>query len=421
MYNSTEINLATTIFNMVGGKSIQLYTKKHPILISELVKSTTFLLCSANNIERAYCVLHNISEKTTCKDCDNVVKWDISKREYKPYCSRKCSSASAHRKEKVKQTLQDRYGVTNASNISGVQQKKIDTCCKNHGVDFPQQKSTIRDKTFKTMQHKFGVDYPYQNELINKQRKETLFNNYGVHNPSQNLNIQNKKIETNFAKFGQKHFNTVEIAHAVEYLENKEWMYDQHYTQQKSLLQISNELNCCDGTVGRYLRSHELETQHFFQSTGEREVSEFINSVNIKTINNTRNIISPYELDIYLPEHNLAIEYNGLYWHSEQQGKDRNYHKKKHDLCKEQGIQLITIFEDEWQQKQEQVKNKIISLLNKDNRKIIYARKTNIINVTTKNKSCFFEHNHIQGNGPGSINIGLDYEGTLVACMSFIK
>ncbi|MFW6130771.1 MAG: hypothetical protein ACOC56_06250, partial [Atribacterota bacterium] len=53
------------------------------------------------------------------------------------------------------------------------------------------------------------------------------------------------------------------------------------------------------------------------------------------------------ELDIYLPDFNIAIEYNGLYWHSELNGKDRNYHLNKTNICENENIQLIHIFEDE--------------------------------------------------------------------------
>ncbi len=62
---------------------------------------------------------------------------------------------------------------------------------------------------------------------------------------------------------------------------------------------------------------------------------------------NTRKIIHPYELDIYLPELNLAIEYNGTYWHSQEKGKSIDYHLIKSLLCREKNIRLIHIYEFE--------------------------------------------------------------------------
>ena len=43
------------------------------------------------------------------------------------------------------------------------------------------------------------------------------------------------------------------------------------------------------------------------------------------------------EKDVYIPDY-LALEFNGLYWHSEF-GKDKNYHLNKTLLCKEQDIE----------------------------------------------------------------------------------
>jgi len=207
----------------------------------------------------------------------------------------------------------------------------------------------------------------------------------------------------------------------LDKLRNMEWLYEQHMVQKKPLVQIANDLNVSDITVGNYLHSHGLETQNYFQSLGERSVNDFILSLDIKTLTNTRSIISPYELDIYIPEHAIAIEYNGLYWHSEQAGKNKNYHKKKYDLCKNKGIQLITIFEDEWIQRQEHVKSKIKSLLLCDDREKVYARKTKVVTVFKHLKKEFLENNHIQGDDRSSIEIGLEYTDRLVACMTFRK
>ena len=71
-------------------------------------------------------------------------------------------------------------------------------------------------------------------------------------------------------------------------------------------------------------------------------------------------------MDFYLSEHNIAIECCGIYWHSElSSGKDRNYHYNKYKDCKDANIQLITIFDDEWNNNTDIVKqllvNKIVS------------------------------------------------------------
>ena len=157
----------------------------------------------------------------------------------------------------------------------------------------------------------------------------------------------------------------------------------------------------------------------FINNKEEEILNNFITSLGIETIQNSKKIIPPKELDIYIPSHNLAIEYCGNYWHSEKFGKYRHYHHSKYEECKKKGIQLITIFEDEWKERNEQVKNKLKSLLNKDDRPVIYARKCEIMEVPKKDKTIFLDDNHIQGDGSSSINYGLYYDGDLVACMIF--
>ena len=48
------------------------------------------------------------------------------------------------------------------------------------------------------------------------------------------------------------------------------------------------------------------------------------------------------EIDIYLPDEKVGIEYNGLYWHSEK-FKDINYHYDKYKFFKDNGINLELI------------------------------------------------------------------------------
>ena len=53
-------------------------------------------------------------------------------------------------------------------------------------------------------------------------------------------------------------------------------------------------------------------------SIAETELSEFITSLNVDIVTNERTILNGKELDIYIPSHKIAIEYNVLYWHSEK-------------------------------------------------------------------------------------------------------
>jgi len=125
------------------------------------------------------------------------------------------------------------------------------------------------------------------------------------------------------------------------------------------------------------------------------------------------------EIDIYLPDLKLGIEFNGLYWHSEKQ-KNKSYHYDKLIFLKNKNINLITIWEDDWVFKQEI----IISILNNAMHNIttkIDARKCKILFVNNVEKIQFLNNNHIQGNCSSSINIGLYYNSELCALITFGK
>jgi len=442
-----EINVIKQDNNINSNAKILL--NKHPILLQYIVSTTSFLDMVYDSVslqQRLHAIRNDIIEVPICQgiECSSIVKYNKT-RGYNSFCSQKCNgkdvniqekkkntclknhgvenpSQSSDILDKKKSTFIEKYGVENPFQSDAIKEKSKKTCQKKYGKDYYVQTDEFRDKFTETMNEKYGVDHAAQSSVIKEKTKNTNLDRYGVEHSSQLKEIHDKVTQMNLKNYGVVHSSQINITSCVlEKLNNKDWLHVEHYVNQKTLTQIAKDLDGIDKSmVSRYLHSHGLETQNYFQSTGEKQVLKFINSLDIQTVPNSRNIIPPYEIDIYIPEHNLAIEYCGLYWHSEQAGKDKYYHKKKHDLCSDQGIQLLTIFEDEWFQRQEQVKSKLKSLLNKDDRERIFARKTKIINVSKKSKQTFFDENHIQSNGPGSINIGLLFDNQLVACMSFI-
>ena len=152
-------------------------------------------------------------------------------------------------------------------------------------------------------------------------------------------------------------------------------------------------------------------------SQQEKELITYIKEhYNGNILLNDRRILNGKELDIYLPDLNLAFEFNGLYWHSELEKPDK-YHINKTIKCKKLGIQLIHIFEDDWQYKQHIIKSRILNKLGKST--TIYGRKCIIRVVDSLESKYFLNNNHIQGWCVSKINIGLYYEGELVSLMTF--
>lgn len=130
-----------------------------------------------------------------------------------------------------------------------------------------------------------------------------------------------------------------------------------------------------------------------------------------------RDIIPPYELDMYIQDKKIAIEFDGLYWHNEK-NVDNNYHRNKTRLCQENGVRLIHIFEDEWLGRREIVESRLKNILGVTGNKV-YARKCEVREVSPSVSSDFLDKNHIQGKVSGKYKYGLYHNGELVSIMVF--
>ncbi len=123
------------------------------------------------------------------------------------------------------------------------------------------------------------------------------------------------------------------------------------------------------------------------------EILNFCKSYYSNTISNDRITLNGKEIDVLIPEINLGIEFNGIYWHSELNGKDRDYHLNKTILAKSKGIQLIHIFEDEWIDKRPIVESMLRAKMSTlENR--LYARKCVVSTVTSSEAISFLNNNH---------------------------
>ena len=84
---------------------------------------------------------------------------------------------------------------------------------------------------------------------------------------------------------------------------------------------------------------------------------------NTEICRSVRGLIYPQEVDIYIPSKQVAIEFNGLYWHSEKAGKGKDYHYNKWLSCKNKGVRLITVWEDDWRYRRDAVTQYITDAL----------------------------------------------------------
>ena len=169
-------------------------------------------------------------------------------------------------------------------------------------------------------------------------------------------------------------------------------------------------------------KNYEKTLLHYeskFTTKPQLEIYELIKSFGVDVKLNDKKLLRGVEIDILIDEFKLGIEYNGLYYHTESNGKDNRFHLNKTKLMNECGYKLIHIFEDEWIKNKEMVKNKIIHLIGRNSNEIIGARKCEIIEISKEDKNIFLEKNHIQGKDKSVICLGAIYKDELVAVMTF--
>lgn len=327
-------------------------------------------------------------------------------------------------KKKIKITNKEKYGVGHyfQSEIGKIENKEI--IRKKYNVDNYSQTDECKNKVKKTVKRKFGVDNVFKSPDIKKKIKAKNLKLYGVEYPSQSPDIRNKISTksriTNFYKILNRIRINTDIIPLFSENDYKTTDVENKYPFKCSECGLEFEDHIDGGHLPRCLQCNPYILDNKI-SKSEIELGEYITSLGVDCEFNNKKILDGKELDIFIPDKNIAVEYNGLYWHSENNGgKDRKYHLNKTNHCKDKGIRLIHVFEDEWLTKNSVIKNKLKHILSNSHTKI-YARKCEIKEIPSREKSEFLETNHIQGNDMSSVRIGAYHGDELVAVMTFGK
>jgi hypothetical protein len=236
-------------------------------------------------------------------------------------------------KQKCKETVMERYGVDNISKSPEYTEKKKATCMKNYGVDWIVRRRDIME--------------------------DGVYSKYGVKNVANVPEFLNKRIETRKSNFYNNLFNNprfkdmVTPAFDISEFGGTGWLSSYNF-----------KCNRCSNIFEyplRWARVPRCPTCFPSNQTSmfEKQVFDYVKSLlpNDIIIENDREILDGKELDIYIPSKNIAIECNGLFWHSEVFGKKhKDYHLDKTTQCNDKNIQLIHILENEWEYESDIIK-----------------------------------------------------------------
>lgn len=151
-------------------------------------------------------------------------------------------------------------------------------------------------------------------------------------------------------------------------------------------------------------------------SRAESDLFDFVRSLCPDAVQSDRSVIGPQELDIIVPSRHVAFEFNGLYWHNERT-KGKMYHISKRERAEAAGYRLVSIREDLWCERRDQVVKIIRTALGVSSGSV-FARKCVIVNVSALEAKVFMNQHHVQGYRGATVHYGLMYRGGLVAVIS---
>jgi hypothetical protein len=332
---------------------------------------------------------------------------------------------------KVRKTKKERYGDENYANHEKNRLTKL--------LRYGDEKYRNSDKIKNTCLERYGSENPFGSKIVIERATKTLEETYGGRGFASEK-IASAVEDSNLRKFGVKNAMTCkEVSNKSRdrkrKLYYKEELYDlltrdlgelhSRYLEDNSLsiARLAASIGVNKKTLARnFMRSgFEILDRRYSSSTsyGETYLCNLIREMSPGCIieNNTRKIIQPKEIDVWLPEHNIGIEYHGSYWHREERVSDQ--HRDKAIMAREAGVRLIQIFDYEIVEKTEIVLSIIRNALGRNEYKIP-AKKCAVKTVSVDESRIFCEENHIQGYSGAKINLGLyTSDDELIQILSF--
>lgn len=412
---------------------------KNKEIWKNIIAFTNFLPPNTSISQRIWHVMNDCFTHKKCKNCNNIVKWN--RNTYTTFCSQKCSNSDIEKKESIKNIMNERYGgIGGGSDI--ILEKIKQTNKERYGEEILLNVEFINNKIRQTNKERYGCanyaqtkDFKIHSSNLQKNRtdeikkeivnkiRQTNINRYGVDSYAKTEAYKKYFNDLMNKKYGVGSYKqSLMPSESLVLLNDRMFLENEHVINKKSCQEIAKNLQVHIKTVIQYLKKHNIPQKYYYESDEQKEIKSFINSLGVETQSNVRNLIKNIEIDIFIFDKKIAIEYCGLYWHSELY-KSKEYHKLKYDLCKKHGYRLITIFQNEWIHKRDIVESKLKNILNiePNMQNKIFARKCKIKEINQDDKKEFFNKYHIQGDGPSSINYGLYYNNELAAVIGFIK
>ena len=314
-------------------------------------------------------------------------QWSNKSQEEKDEILLKCKNTNIERygvsnaaqspeiKAKTQKTNLLRYGVKTPLKSKKIQQKIQKNYFEKTGFKTPLENPQVQEKIQKNLIKKYGSlmthartasikkynGNPFANAEIKEKIKQTNLKQFGVDHPSKNSKIKDKKRQTFFKKYNRFAPSQIHIPDESWKIINDKNEFTQLYNEH-GMIRLTKHLNISYDLAKSTVDKFKLNRRGC-RSVYEETIANWLKQNNIKFKTDDRTVCAKHlnkklEIDFVIPQHNLAIEFNGLYYHSSL-FKSKYYHLQKTKVCQKEGLHLIHIFEDEFLEKQ----NLVFSIL----------------------------------------------------------
>ena len=348
-----------------------------------------------------YCLIRDIDfNSIVCKNCGKPLNVRTM-TQLSNYCSTKCAMSDPELQKRKAETI-----ASDPDYYKKRQEKIIKTNIERYGTKTPAQNKDVAQK----MKDTWAKD-PDHWKKRNEKSEKTCMERYGVKNPYNIKEVQDKSIATKLAKQYDdfKYFDnfTIPLFTKEEWMKNeyKDYLWkcvkcgNEFYVKREHGFVVTINVPKCKKCIPNRISNFQIEIMDFCK--------KYFSNI----LFNTRSIINPQEVDIAIPDIKLAIECNGIYWHTFYEDM---YHLNKTIECNKNGYRLVHIWEDEWNSNKDLIKQKLIDIF--ENKEIIDFSKpldrSWYNNLNTKNiLKEVVEPNEINRNGHKLFNCGyLIYE-----------
>jgi len=381
-----------------------------------------------------------------CQYCNKPVKRLNAKHtDFQKFCSETCLQKA--KREKIEQTMIERYGVPYLLQDEQFKKQFSENLKAKFGVEWFSKSDEWYEKTKQTMIERYG---DWNLNAQRQQIEQTWLAKYGVDNPLKSPIVKQKQRQTMIERYGeitnlllpenQQKALTKRLSNLYKnsHLWNDKTTWAQFFDE-NGIFDVEKCVEFFGITHLPIIRKKLKEfgwvnvlmsnSNHFLQTEFVMKIREFYDG-EIQV--DVHDLIDDFEIDIYIPEHKLAIEVDGLMYHSIGKSKyekfnnvnnlafERKRAKLKQAKCEAKGIQLLRVFENEIYDE-----NKLNIWLNMIKvklglaSKVIPARKCKLVQIPVEIERQFLNKNHLQGYISSKIAFGLLYENELVAVMSF--